>query len=139
MIREESVIVIVLLDILEREEKFNDPLSSLDVVLLSTAAYFPSLTPLLRAFSPDRCAFADRRISSFASFAISKRSTTSRIRLATKDQVHTFICWSSKVIGAAFNCSMVIRLDRRLMSNGCVRICLTGSNFSTRRNDDDVG
>ena len=46
---------------------------------------------------------------------------------------NTLICSSSRLILAFFNCSIVNRLDRRLMRAGWVRICFTGSNFSTEK------
>ena len=51
--------------------------------------------------------------------------------LLLKRTSSTLICCSSRSICVDFSCSMVKRFDRRLISDGCVRICLTGSNFST--------
>ena len=43
----------------------------------------------------------------------------------------TFNCPSSTLTFIDFSCSIVSRFDRRLINDGCVRICLAGSNFST--------
>jgi hypothetical protein len=108
---------------------FRDEIHSL---LLWARVYPPWPIQLDVIFSLVQFSFVSPNIFSCASFEISKRKQIIACPSYGLVCQQTFMSCSLRLSFVDFNCSIVRRFDRRLMSDGCVRICLTGSNLSTK-------